>query len=65
MLNKLDFLHFYGPWFVKKFVGNVPTIIGHKLPQKTFRGEGYIEQMIDVTADKFIASVRDEKSIEL
>ena len=29
------------------------------------RGEGYIEQMIDVTADKFIASVRNEKSIEL
>lgn len=45
-----------GPWFVKKLVGNVPTIIGHKLPQKTFRGEGYCEQMIDVTADKFIAN---------
>lgn len=44
---------------MKKLVGNVPTIIGHKLPQKTFRGEGYCEQMIDVTADKFIANVVD------
>ena len=42
---------------IKKLVGNVPTVIGHKLPQKTFRGEGYVEQMIDVTADKFISSV--------
>lgn len=39
-------------------MGNVPTIIGHKLPQTTYRGEGYVEQMIDVTADKFISNVR-------
>ena len=54
-----QFLTFYGPWFVKKFVGNVPTIIGHKLPQRMFRGDGYIEQMIDVTADKLISNVRE------
>ena len=36
-----------GPWFVRKLIGNVPTIIGHKLPQYTYRGEGYCEQMID------------------
>ena len=41
---------------IKKVVGNVPTSSGHKLPQKTVRGEGYVEQMIDVTADKFISS---------
>lgn len=58
VINSLPVLNKHGPWFVKKFVGNVPTIIGHKLPQKTFTGEGYIEQMIDVTADKFIAKVR-------
>ena len=45
-----------GPWFVRKLIGNVPTIIGHKLPQYTYRGEGYCEQMIDVTADKFISN---------
>ena len=48
-----------GPWFVRKLIGNVPTIIGHKLPQYTYRGEGYCEQMIDVTADKFISNVSD------
>ena len=48
---------------MKKFVGNVPTIIGHKLPQYTFRGEGYVEQMIDVTADKFISIVGDEEEM--
>ena len=51
------FFNLYGPWFVKKLVGNVPTIIGHKLPQRMFRGDGYIEQMIDVTADKIISNV--------
>ena len=49
---------------MKKLVGNVPTIIGHKLPQKTFRGEGYCEQMIDVTADKFIANVVDWEVVQ-
>ena len=43
--------------YCREFVGNVPTIIGHKLPQRMFRGDGYIEQMIDVTADKLISNV--------
>lgn len=42
---------------IRKLIGNVPTIIGHKLPQFTYRGDGYCEQMIDATADKLIASV--------
>ncbi|KAK8826614.1 hypothetical protein WA538_006073 [Blastocystis sp. DL] len=45
-----------GPWVIRKLIGNVPTIIGHKLPQFTYRGDGYCEQMIDATADKLIAS---------
>lgn len=50
-------LSFHGPWVIRKLIGNVPTIIGHKLPQFTYRGDGYCEQMIDATADKLIASV--------
>lgn len=48
----------HGPWVIRKLIGNVPTIIGHKLPQFTYRGDGYCEQMIDATADKLISSVR-------
>ena len=42
---------------IRKLIGKDHTINGNNLPQFTYRGDGYCEQMIDATADKLIASV--------
>mmetsp|Transcript_40573 Transcript_40573/g.53408 ORF Transcript_40573/g.53408 Transcript_40573/m.53408 type:complete len:270 (+) Transcript_40573:67-876(+) len=44
-----------GRWVVKKAVGSVPTLLGQKVTQRYFRGDGYLEVDIDV-GSSYVAS---------
>ena len=37
-----------GPWIVKTGVGKTPAILGAKLAQNYYQGEGYLEIDVDV-----------------
>jgi len=46
-----------GPWIVKQGVGKTPAILGSKLKQTYFRGDGYLEIDIDVGSSQIAAQV--------
>jgi hypothetical protein len=41
-----------GPWIVKKSVGNKPAIISHGLQSFYYRGDNYLEVVVDVSSDR-------------
>ena len=46
-----------GPWIVKAGVGKTPAILGSKLSQKYFQGDGYLEIDIDVGSSQIAGQV--------
>eukprot|EP00968_Pinguiococcus_pyrenoidosus_P010499 scaffold831_cov268-Pinguiococcus_pyrenoidosus.AAC.18 len=45
------------PWVVRRAVGNRPAIVGRKLKNRYFRGDGYIEVDIDISSSSVATSV--------
>jgi len=46
-----------GPWLVKKGVGNTPAIVGGKLKQLYFQGDGYMEIDVDVGSSAVVGPI--------